>query len=165
MSDTKTIETQHTSGVYAKRDLTIVRGKGALLWDDAGNEYIDCVGAQGAANLGHAHPKIVQAIREQASQLISCPEMFYNPQRAALSARLPALAPGKMERVFLCNSGTETIEAAFKFAALYHQAAKDHRHNARLPRAHDGRTLGHLEQEIPRTFYATGARFPARALQ
>jgi len=110
------IESQHTSGVYAKRELVIVRGQGARLWDDQGNEYIDCVGAQGAANLGHAHPKIVQAISEQASQLISCPEMFYNPQRAALSARLTAVAPGKMERVFLCNSGTEAIEAAFKFA-------------------------------------------------
>jgi acetylornithine/LysW-gamma-L-lysine aminotransferase len=110
------IESQHTSGVYAKRDLMIVRGEGALLWDDEGNEYIDCVGGQGAANLGHAHPKIVQAISEQASQLISCPEMFYTPKRAALSARLATLAPGKMERVFLCNSGTESIEAAFKFA-------------------------------------------------
>ena len=83
MTHTISTETQHTSGVYAKRDLTIVRGEGAILWDDTGNEYIDCVGAQGAANLGHAHPKIVQAIHEQASQLISCPEMFYNPQRAA----------------------------------------------------------------------------------
>ena len=91
--NTITIEAQHTSGVYAKRELTILRGEGALLWDDEGNEYIDCVGAQGAANLGHAHPKIVRAISEQASQLISCPEMFYNPQRAALSARLTALAP------------------------------------------------------------------------
>jgi len=58
-------ESQHTSGVYAKRDLTIVRGEGALLWDDRGNEYIDCVGGQGTANLGHAHPKIVQAIHER----------------------------------------------------------------------------------------------------
>ena len=46
----------HTSGVYPKRPLAIVRGKGARLWDADGNEYIDCVGGQGAANLGHAHP-------------------------------------------------------------------------------------------------------------
>ena len=67
------IESQHTSGVYAKREIIIVRGEGAILWDDQGNPYIDCVGGQGAANLGHAHPKIVQALQEQASQLIgSC---------------------------------------------------------------------------------------------
>ena len=101
MKEPKTLETIHTSGVYVKRDLSIVRGEGAILWDDQGNEYIDCVAGQGAANLGHAHPTVVKAIHEQASQLISCPEMFYNPQRAALSARLTEIAPGKMERVFL----------------------------------------------------------------
>ena len=109
-------ESRHTSGVYAKRELVIVRGKGARLWNEQGKEYIDCVGAQGVANLGHAHPAIIDAITKQASELISCPEMFYSPQRAALSARLTALAPGKMARLFLCNSGTEAIEAAFKFA-------------------------------------------------
>jgi LysW-gamma-L-lysine/LysW-L-ornithine aminotransferase len=134
------IESQHTSGVYAKRDLTIVHGDGALLWDDQDNEYIDCVGAQGAANLGHAHPKIVQAIHEQASQLISCPEMFYNPKRAAVSARLTALAPGKMERVFLCNSGTEAIEAAFKFARY----TTGRRKIIATMRGFHGRTMGAL---------------------
>jgi acetylornithine/LysW-gamma-L-lysine aminotransferase len=134
------IEAQHTSGVYAKRDLTIVRGEGALLWDDDGNEYIDCVGAQGAANLGHAHPKIVQAIHEQASQLISCPEMFYNPQRAAVSAHLTALAPGKMERVFFCNSGTEAVEAAFKFARY----TTGRRKIIATMRGFHGRTMGAL---------------------
>ena len=52
----------HTSGVYPKRPLAIVRGQGARVWDADGNEYIDCVGGQGAANLGHAHPAIVAAI-------------------------------------------------------------------------------------------------------
>lgn len=134
------VESQHTSGVYAKRDLVIVRGEGALLWDDLGNEYIDCVGGQGAANLGHAHPKICQALQVQASHLISCPEMFYNPQRAALSNRLTALAPGKMERVFLCNSGTESIEAAFKFARY----TTGQRKIIACMRGFHGRTMGAL---------------------
>ena len=136
----KDIESQYTSGVYAKRDLTIVRGDGALLWDDQGNEYIDCVGGQGAANLGHAHPKIIRAISEQASQLISCPEMFYNPQRAALSARLSTFAPGKMARVFLCNSGTEAVEAAFKFARY----TTGRRKIIATMRGFHGRTMGAL---------------------
>ena len=134
------VELEHTSGVYAKRDLTIVRGAGALLWDDQGREYIDCVGGQGAANLGHAHPKVVQALHEQALRLISCPEMFCNPQRAALSASLTALAPGKMERVFLCNSGTEAIEAAFKFARY----TSGRREIIATMRGFHGRTMGAL---------------------
>jgi len=134
------LENQHTSGVYAKRDLTIVRGEGALLWDDSGNQYIDCVGGQGAANLGHAHPKIAAAISDQVSRLISCPEMFYNPERAALSQRLTALAPGKMERVFLCNSGAEAIEAAFKFGRY----TTGRRKIIATLRGFHGRTMGAL---------------------
>ncbi len=116
MSNTQTIENAHTSGVYAKRDLVITHGKGATLYDDQGNAYIDCVGGQGAANLGHAHPKVVAAISEQAGKIISCPEMFYNDTRAALLEKLTSLAPTGMERAFLSNSGTEAVEAAFKFA-------------------------------------------------
>ena len=110
------IEAKHTSGVYAKRDLVIVKGKGATLYDDQGRAYIDCVGGQGAANLGHAHPAIIAALAEQSQNLISCPEMFYNPQRAALLEKLISLAPSGIERAFLTNSGTESVEAAFKFA-------------------------------------------------
>ena len=109
MPNTQTIESLHTSGVYAKRDLVIVSGEGATLYDDQGRAYIDCVGGQGAANLGHAHPAIIAALAEQSQNLISCPEMFYNPQRAALQKKLISLAPaGKIgrascrERVFVC---------------------------------------------------------------
>ncbi|HEX9371174.1 MAG TPA: aminotransferase class III-fold pyridoxal phosphate-dependent enzyme, partial [Roseiflexaceae bacterium] len=62
-------ESAHTSGVYPKRTIAIVRGEGARLWDADGREYIDCVGGQGAANLGHANPAVVAAIREQAGLL------------------------------------------------------------------------------------------------
>jgi acetylornithine/LysW-gamma-L-lysine aminotransferase len=88
------------------------------VWDADGNEYIDCVGGQGAANLGHAHPDIVAAISRQAATLISCPEIFYNDQRAQVLARLAEVAPAGMERSFLCNSGAEANEAALKFARL-----------------------------------------------
>lgn len=116
MSDIKTLESQYTSGVYAKRDLVITHGQGATLYDEDGNAYIDCVGGQGAANLGHAHPAIIAALAEQSQKMISCPEMFYNPQRAALEEKLIGIAPKNMQRIFLTNSGTESVEAAFKFA-------------------------------------------------
>jgi len=134
------VEQRFTSGVYAKRDLTIVRGQGATLWDENGKAYIDCVGGQGTANLGHAHPEIVKVLSEQASQLISCPEMFFNPTRAALSARLTESAPGKMERVFFCNSGTEAVEAALKFARY----ATGRRKIIAAMRGFHGRTMGAL---------------------
>jgi len=116
MTGTQEIEARLTSGFYVKRDLTIVRGQGALLYDDQGNEYIDCVGGQGAANLGHANIKIAEAIYQQAQRLISCPEIFYNDQRAILLEKLINLTNSKFNRGFLCNSGTEAIEAALKIS-------------------------------------------------
>lgn len=132
------LESQHTSGVYAKRDITIVRGQGALLYDDTGREYIDCVGGQGAANLGHAQPAIAEAVAAQARTLISCPEMFYNDRRALLMERLTGLA--SMPRVFLCNSGTEAIEAAIKFA----RASTGREEIIAAMRSFHGRTMGAL---------------------
>ncbi len=112
------LESAHTSGVYPKRPLAIVRGAGARVWDTEGREYIDCVAGQGAANLGHAHPAVVAAIAEQSTTLITCPEIFYNDRRAELLARLAEIAPAGLDRAFLCNSGTEAVEAAIKFARL-----------------------------------------------
>lgn len=112
----KSIEDQHAVGVYSKRPFAIVSGKGARLIDSTGREYIDCVGGQGAANLGHANPKIAAAIAAQAERLIGLPEMFYNDVRAALMQRLCGLTG--MERVFLSNSGTEANEAALKFSKV-----------------------------------------------
>lgn len=111
-------ENAHTSGVYPKRQLAIVRGEGATLWDADGRSYIDCVGGQGSANLGHCHPTIIAAIQAQAERLLSCTEIFYNDQRAAYLQELVAVLPEGLERVFLCNSGAEAIEGAIKIARL-----------------------------------------------
>ena len=138
--NTRSIESTHTSGVYPKRDLTIVRGAGAYLWDDQGRRYIDCVGGQGAANLGHSHPAIVEALAQQARTLISCPEIFYNDVRAQYLAELTAAAPGDLNRAFLSNSGAEAIEAAMKFA----RAGTGRREIVAAMRGFHGRTMGAL---------------------
>jgi acetylornithine/LysW-gamma-L-lysine aminotransferase len=132
------MEESHTSGVYAKRQLTIVRGEGAYLYDEAGNRYIDCVGGQGAANVGHAHPAVVAAIRDQAGTLLSCPEIFYNDKRALLLEKLTQLAG--MPRAFLSNSGAESVEAALKFAKL----ATGRKGIIATMRGFHGRTMGAL---------------------
>jgi LysW-gamma-L-lysine/LysW-L-ornithine aminotransferase len=112
-------EDVRTSGTYSKRGLAIVRGAGATLWDADGTQYIDCVGGQGSANLGHSHPAVVAAIQAQAATLLHCPEIFHNDQRAAYLDELGAALPAGMGRLFLCNSGTEAVEAAIKFARLH----------------------------------------------
>jgi acetylornithine/LysW-gamma-L-lysine aminotransferase len=118
MVNPQLLEDKHTSGVYYKRDITIVRGAGALVWDQHGQEYIDCVAGQGVSNVGHCHPTVVDAIQKQAKNLVTCPEIFYNDQRAKLLEQLSTLGPGEMKRAFLCNSGAEAIEAAIKFARI-----------------------------------------------
>ncbi len=115
-----TIETEdsYTSGVYSKRPVTIVRGAGALLWDEAGREYIDCIAGHGVANIGHGRAEVAAAIAEQAQRLTTCPEILYNDTRARLLERLARLVPLTQPRIFLCNSGTEAVEGAIKFARL-----------------------------------------------
>ena len=72
------LEQTHTSGIYAKRELTVVRGKDATLWDDQGHSYIDCTSNQGVNTLGYGNDAVTRAIAEQAQTLTSCSEMFYN---------------------------------------------------------------------------------------
>ncbi|MCS6773955.1 MAG: acetylornithine/succinylornithine family transaminase [Anaerolineae bacterium] len=112
------LEQQFTSGVYPKRDLVILRGRDAVLWDDRGFAYVDCVGGQGVSTLGHANEAVARAIAEQALTLVSCPEIFYNDRRAEFEALLVSLLPAGLRRVYLCNSGAEAVEAAIKFARL-----------------------------------------------
>jgi LysW-gamma-L-lysine/LysW-L-ornithine aminotransferase len=116
MPDSIELENKFGSGLYVKRPIELVRGQGALVWDAAGREYIDCVAGQGSANLGHCHPAVVAAITAQTRTLMACTEMFYFAKRAALEERLVKAAGGGINRVFLCNSGTEAIEGALKLA-------------------------------------------------
>ncbi|MBC7249964.1 MAG: aspartate aminotransferase family protein [Anaerolineae bacterium] len=113
-----TLENTHDSGVSIKQPLVLVRGEGARVWDVDGREYIDCMSGHGVANVGHANPAVVQAVTEQVQRLVICPNGFYNDQRARLLAQLTAIAPPGLTRAFLCNSGTEAVEAALKFARL-----------------------------------------------
>jgi LysW-gamma-L-lysine/LysW-L-ornithine aminotransferase len=133
------IETKHSAGTYAKQPFVIVRGQGASLFDADGVEYLDCSSGHGVANLGHAHPKIAEALYQQANRLITLFETFPNDQRAMLMQKITKLVPG-LDRVFLCNSGTEAVEAAFKFARL----STGRQNIIAAMRAFHGRTYGSL---------------------
>ena len=118
MNNSIELEATYTSGVYGKRDIAIVRGQGASLWDAEGREYIDCAAGHGVANIGHGRPEIAAALAAQAQRLITCPEIVYNDVRAQLLQRLAEITPAGLEHFFLCNSGTEAVEGALKFARL-----------------------------------------------
>jgi len=133
-------ESAHTSGLYQKRDLAIIHGKDAVVWDADGNEYIDCVGGQGSANLGHGNIAVAEAIGAQARILATCTELFYNDRRAEAYEALARHLPPELDRMFFCNSGTEAVEGALKFAFL----ATKRRGVVATMRGFHGKTLGAL---------------------
>jgi acetylornithine/N-succinyldiaminopimelate aminotransferase len=125
---------------YTRQPKIFVKGKGMTLVDIDGKKYLDFFPGWGVSNLGHCHPKVMSAIRDQASKLIHIPNNFYNAQQAKLARELVYLMfPSK---VFFCNSGTEANEAAIKFARAY---GKSERFEIiTFENSFHGRTLGSL---------------------
>ncbi|MGD8544262.1 MAG: acetylornithine/succinylornithine family transaminase [Candidatus Bathyarchaeota archaeon] len=107
------------ANVFSKRPVTITRGRGALVWDIHGKEYVDCTGSYGVCIVGHSHPKVVEAIERQAETLISCHASFYSDVRSELLQKLVQIAPKGLNKVFLGNSGAESVECAIKLARKF----------------------------------------------
>ncbi len=102
---------------YGRAPLTLVRGQGAKVWDDAGQEYLDFTSGIAVSALGHCHPHWVKSVQRQAGELIHVSNLFRNPNQGELARRLVHRAgPG---RVFFCNSGAEANEALLKLARLH----------------------------------------------
>ena len=133
-------EQRYAFEVFPKREIAIVRGDGATLYDESGRAYIDCVAGVGVASVGHANPDVARAIGEQARTLITCPGIFYNDIRARLLEKLASITPRSVSRAFLCNSGTEANEAAIKLA----MHATGRRGFVCAMRGFHGRTMGAL---------------------
>lgn len=107
----------HVLKNYARAALTLVRGRGALVWDDQGRQYLDFTSGIAVSALGHCHPHWVAALQRQAGELIHTSNLFRNPNQAELARRLIGYAgPG---RVFFCNSGAEANEGLLKLARLH----------------------------------------------
>jgi acetylornithine/LysW-gamma-L-lysine aminotransferase len=113
------VEKQFMANVYAKRPAVITRGKGALVWDINGKEYIDCAGSYGVCIVGHCHPKVVEAVKKQAEKLISCHSSLYNDARSEFLQKIIKITPKGLNRVFLANSGAEAVESAIKLARKF----------------------------------------------
>jgi len=107
----------HVLKNYARPALTLVRGRGALVWDDQGRQFLDFTSGIAVSALGHCHPHWVAAVQRQAGELIHTSNLFRNPNQGELARRLVGRAgPG---RVFFCNSGAEANEALIKLARLH----------------------------------------------
>ena len=114
LAELQQLERDALMSTYARNPVEFVRGEGTRLWDDEGNEYLDFLTGISVAQLGHCHPRVVEAVRQQASRLMHVGNLFYTEPSMRLAKRLAELSLGG--RVFLCNSGAEAIECALKLA-------------------------------------------------
>ena len=114
LADLQQLERDAVMATYARNPVEFVRGEGTRLWDDEGNEYLDFLTGISVAQLGHCHPAVVEAVREQAGRLMHVGNLFYTEPGMRLAKRLADVSLGG--RVFLCNSGAEAIECALKVA-------------------------------------------------
>jgi len=131
--------TEALLNTYARAPVTFVRGSGAWLWDDAGDEYLDFLCGISVSSVGHCHPRVVAALREQAGRLLHVGNLFWQPEMVRLAERLVAGSlPGG--GVFFTNSGAEANEAALKLA----RKAKPGGEVVVLHGAFHGRTYGAL---------------------
>lgn len=112
-------ETQAQLGTYAKLPIVAVRGQGIMLYDAEGRAYYDFYCGHAVTLLGHCHPRVVEAIREQAGRLIFYSNIVYNDVRSHYAAKLVNAAPEGYGQVFFCNSGAEANETALKLARKF----------------------------------------------
>ena len=120
MGASPTGSNDHILGVYSRAPLSFERGRGARLYTAEGEAYLDCLAGIATTGLGHAHPKLVQALKDQGEKLWHVSNIFRIPGQETLAARLCEVTG--LDVVFFTNSGTESIECALKTARKYHWA-------------------------------------------
>ncbi len=113
------IEDNYTGNLYQKFPVKIAEGHGIIVIDEHGKEYIDCMGGYGVALVGHGNKRIVNAIKSQVEKIITVHNSLYNKTREEFLENIIKVAPKKLSSVYLSNSGSESIEAAIKFARKF----------------------------------------------
>jgi len=141
--------TSHLMNTYARLPVAFTRGEGVWLWGEDGKKYLDALAGIAVSGLGHAHPRLVRAIADQAAKVIHTSNIYEIPLQTQVADRICALSG--MDEVFFCNSGSEANETAIKLARLYgHQNSVQNAAIIVMERAWHGRTLA--------TLSATGSR-------
>lgn len=138
------LERKYLLHTYNRYPVVLARGKGVFLYDVDGKRYLDFVSGLGVNALGHAHPRIVKTIREQAARLLHVSNLYYHEYQGPLAEKLCALSG--LNRAFFSNSGTEAIEGSIKLARLAgHRAGGDAKCRlVALEGSYHGRTFGAL---------------------
>jgi len=135
--------TNHLMNTYMRQPITFVKGEGVWLWDDKGEKYLDALAGVAVNGLGHAHPKLVKAISEQAAKLIHVSNIYNIAEQVALADKLCEISG--MDKVFFCNSGCEANEASIKLARLFgHNKGIDNPEIIVMDQSFHGRTLATL---------------------
>jgi acetylornithine aminotransferase len=133
----------HLMNTYARQPVSFVRGEGVWLFDAEGNRYLDALAGVAVNGLGHAHPKFVKAISEQAGKLIHVSNVYNINEQDRLADKLCEISG--MDKVFFCNSGCEANEASIKLARLYgHNKGIQNPEIIVMEKAFHGRTLATL---------------------
>jgi acetylornithine/N-succinyldiaminopimelate aminotransferase len=138
LADLQALEREAVMATYLRHPVEFVRGEGTRLWDDEGNEYLDFLTGISVAQLGHCHPRVVEAVREQVGRLMLVSNFFYTEPGMRLCKRLSDSSLGG--RVFLSNSGAEAVECAIKLARRHRPGGEF----VVLEGAFHGRTMGAL---------------------
>lgn len=112
-------EDLYVGNIYQRFPINISKGKGATVWDTSGREYIDCMGGYGVALVGHCNDRVVQAIKDQVENLITCHMSIYNDTRLKFLQKISEISPKELSKFFFSNSGAESVEAAIKFSRKY----------------------------------------------
>jgi predicted acetylornithine/succinylornithine family transaminase len=138
LAELQALERDYAVPTYARNPVEFVRGAGCRLWDDEGNEYLDFMAGISVLNVGHCHPRVVEAVRAQVGVLTHTTNLYYTEPALRLSQRLADSSLGG--KVFLCNSGAEANEAALKLVRKARPGGKV----VVLQDAFHGRTYGAL---------------------
>jgi len=139
----RALESEYLLQTYARYPLVLDRGKGCFVFDPEGKRYLDFITGIGVNALGHAHPRLVKVLREQASRLWHSSNLYYNAYQGPLAERL-AKASG-LKRTFFCNSGAESMEGALKMVRAHgHKINAEKYEIVALHNSFHGRTFGAL---------------------
>ena len=137
------LEREYLAQNYDRYPLAVGRGKGCYLYDLEGRRYLDFIAGIGVNALGHAHPRIVKLIRQQAGLLIHCSNLYYHQYQALLAKRLAEMSG--LKRAFFANSGTEAMEAALKITRAHGRSIHPEKYEViAAENSFHGRTLGAL---------------------
>lgn len=143
LEELQALEECYVMQTYKRAPVEFVRGDGARLWDAAGKEYLDFLSGISVCSVGHCHPAVVEAVREQAGRLIHVSNLFYSEPAVRLAERLCESSLGG--KAFLTNSGTEANECAIKLVRKHaHRRGIDEPEIVTLERSFHGRTMGSL---------------------